>query len=108
MSERLREGCRNWSLSGISPSSSSTTMSSLCTFSREKPMRPHGAQPPGASAEVGGGREAHELPVPAHRLLEADGRVLRRLPQGVRHGAPRLRVLQLDGLDAPCGGRASG
>lgn len=46
--------------------------------------------------------------MPAHRLLEADGRVLRRLAQGVRHGPSCLRVLQLNGLDAPCegGGRA--
>lgn len=32
MSERFRDGCLNCSLSGISPSSSSTTMSSLCTL----------------------------------------------------------------------------
>lgn len=32
MSERLRDGCRNCSRSGISPSNSSTTISSLCTW----------------------------------------------------------------------------
>lgn len=40
MSDRLREGCLNWSLSGISPSSSSTTMSSLCTLSRKRDGEP--------------------------------------------------------------------
>lgn len=52
-----------------------------------------------------GGTEPQKLPIPTHCLLEADGCVLRCLPQGVRHGPPRLRVLQLDGLDAPCGHR---
>jgi hypothetical protein len=32
MSERLREGWRNCSRSGISPSSNSTTIRSLCTW----------------------------------------------------------------------------
>lgn len=34
MSDLLSEGCLNWSRSGISPSSSSTTISSLWTYKR--------------------------------------------------------------------------